>query len=74
MFDHIEQARAALEGAIDFAQRHGLNQVVFHAERALGDLKDGVSLVVPEQRANSPMVEQAAQGVRRMREMAGIRD
>jgi tetratricopeptide (TPR) repeat protein len=74
MFDHVDQARVALEGAIDFAHRHGLNQVVFHAERALGDLKDGVSLVVPAQRANSPMVEQAAEGVRRMRELAGIRE
>jgi hypothetical protein len=40
----------------------------------LGDLKDGVSLVVPAQRANSPMVEQAAEGVKRMRELAGIRE
>jgi hypothetical protein len=73
MFDHPEQARTSLERAIEIAEAHQLNQVVFHAEQALGDLKDGVPLSVPAQAAPSPIVEDAAEGVRRMRELAGIR-
>ena len=72
MFHRLEQARASLERALEIAQRYDLNQVVFHAEHALGDLKDGVHIVVPTAPATSPMVAEAADGVRRMRELAGI--
>lgn len=72
-FDRIEQARASLERALSIAELHQINQLVFHAEQALGDLKDGVRLVVPAIGSTSPMVTDAAEGVRRLRELAGIR-
>ena len=74
MFDRMDEARASLERALKIAQRHGLKQVAFHAESALGDLKDGVRLVVPAPPAASPRVAEAADGVRRMRELAGIQE
>jgi tetratricopeptide (TPR) repeat protein len=73
MFDHPEQARAAFERALEIAKRHQLHQIAFHAEQALGDLKDGVSLTAQSPAATSPMVDEAAAGVRRIRELAGIR-
>lgn len=72
-FDHVEQARASLERALAVAERHGLNQIVFHAEQALGDLRDGVAIVVAASPEPSALVSDAADGVRRMRELAGIR-
>lgn len=73
MFDHLEQARASLEHAIEIAERHELNQIAFHAEQALGDLKDGVPPTVVAPPKASPIVADAAEGVRRLREQAGIR-
>jgi len=73
MFDRVEQARASLERAMEIAEAHQLNQIAFHAEQALGDLNDGVRLAVPPPTAASRIVEDAAEGVRRMRELAGIR-
>jgi len=71
-FGHLDLARVALEHALAVAERHSLNQVYFHAEQALGDLKDGVGLVITPTREASALVADAADGVRRMRELAGI--
>ncbi len=73
MFDRPEQARVAFERALEIAQQHHLNQIVFHAEQALGDLKDGVPISAPVPAPASAMVEEAAAGVQKLRELAGIR-
>jgi tetratricopeptide (TPR) repeat protein len=72
-FDRPEQARVALERALEVARQHQLHQIAFHAEQALGDLKDGVSLGVATLAAATPIVEEAAAGVRKIRELAGIK-
>jgi tetratricopeptide (TPR) repeat protein len=74
VFDRMEQARASLERALAVAERHGLNQIAYHAEQALGDLKDGVAMVIAASPETTPLVADAADGVRRMRELAGIRN
>jgi tetratricopeptide (TPR) repeat protein len=73
MFDRPEQARVALERALEIAHQHQLNQVAFHAEQALGDLKDGIAIEGAAPAATTPMVEEAAAGVRKIRELAGIK-
>ena len=73
MFGHVEQARAALEHTLDIAQRYQLNQAVFQAEQALVDLKHDVAIALPAPSEGSPAVAEAAVGVRRLRELAGIR-
>ncbi|HUO51850.1 MAG TPA: hypothetical protein VMT93_04985 [Gemmatimonadaceae bacterium] len=74
VFDRTEQAKAALERALALAEEHRINQVVFLAENALSDLRDGARVHVVTAAAPTPMVEAAAQGVRRLRELAGIRE
>jgi hypothetical protein len=63
----------ALERALEIAHQHQLNQVAFHAEQALGDLKDGIAIEGAAPAATTPMVEEAAAGVRKIRELAGIK-
>jgi len=73
IFDRPEQARVAFERALEIAQQHQLNQVTFHAEQALGDLRDHIAIEGAAAAATTPMVEEAAAGVRKMRELAGIK-
>ena len=72
-FGRIEQARAALERALQVAERHGLNQILFHAEQALGELREGLALEVAPPSEASGLVSDAVAGVRRLRELAGIK-
>ena len=73
MFAHTEQARAALERSLEIAQRNNLNQVALPgragAGRAEGRTSRRRSPPAPE---TSPAVAEAAAGVRRLRELAGI--
>lgn len=72
IFGHTAQARAALERSLDIAERNHLNQDVFKAQQALDDLARDVPITVPTPTAATPKVAEAAAGVRRMRELAGI--
>jgi tetratricopeptide (TPR) repeat protein len=72
MFDRVEQARISLERALEIAQRHQLNQVLFHAEGALAALRDGETPVVAAAVPASALLTEAVDGVRQLRESAGI--
>lgn len=72
LFAHTKKARAALEQSLDLARRNDLNQVVFKVEDALRELRDEVPVVVGPVPVTSPRVAEAAAGIRRMRELAGI--
>jgi len=73
MFAHTDQARAAFERSVEIAQRNNLSQVLFQSEQALGELKQDLPVNVAIPAEGSPAVAEAAAGVRRMREVTGIR-
>ncbi|MGQ0712490.1 MAG: hypothetical protein ACT4PJ_02030 [Gemmatimonadaceae bacterium] len=74
LFGRNEQARAALERAIEIAEQHRINEVLFRAEQSLEAIRDGGVVII----ANSPQVaptasvERVALAVREMRELAGV--
>lgn len=74
MFGKTEQARASLERAMDLAERHHINEVVFRAEQSLEALRDGGVVIIAKAPVFSPTpdVERVAEAVREMREFAGV--
>lgn len=71
IFGHIDAARAALSRALDLAERHKINQMVFRAEQSLRSIDQGV-VIIANAPAPTPEVERVATAVRSMRELAGV--
>ncbi|MEP6692358.1 MAG: hypothetical protein ABJD07_14450 [Gemmatimonadaceae bacterium] len=75
-FDRVDAAKLALQRAVDVAERHELFQVLFMAERALEEIRDGGVVIVARARASEYVPEsevaEVADAVRRMRTMAGV--
>jgi tetratricopeptide (TPR) repeat protein len=74
LFGKTAQAKASLERAIELAERHRINEVLFKAEQGLEALRDGGVVII----ANAPTIvptpeiEKVADAVREMRELAGV--
>jgi tetratricopeptide (TPR) repeat protein len=74
MFGKTEQAIASLERAVELAERHRINEVLFRAEQSLEALRDsGVVIIAsaPEY-SPTPKLQRVADAVREMRELAGV--
>lgn len=74
MFGKTDQARASLQRAMDLAERHRVNEVLFRAEQSLEALRDGgvVIIAAAPEFSPTPEVERVADAVREMRELAGV--
>lgn len=74
LFGKTEQAKASLERAIELAEKHRINQVLFKAEQSLESLRDGGVVIIAStpEFSPTPEVERVAQAVREMRELAGV--
>jgi hypothetical protein len=72
LFAKFEAARAALELAREIASRHGVNEVLFKAEEALEEVRDGGVIIIAKAAEPSTEVAEVASAVRRMRELAGV--
>ncbi|HEX7942003.1 MAG TPA: hypothetical protein VF488_09370, partial [Gemmatimonadaceae bacterium] len=72
MFERFDLARSSLERAVDIATRHQVNEVIFKAEQALGEIRAGGAMVVEESREPSPAVSDVASAIRELRTLAGV--
>jgi tetratricopeptide (TPR) repeat protein len=72
MFHKAEQARRALDRALDVAARHKLNEVIIKAEQSLRDLADGGVIITSEMAEPSEAVAEVATAIREMRTLAGV--
>lgn len=74
LFGQTAQAKAAFERAIELAEQHHLNEVLFKAEQALEALCDGGVVIIANapEFSPTPEVERVANAVREMRELAGV--
>jgi tetratricopeptide (TPR) repeat protein len=72
MFGRTDQARIALQRALDLAERNKLNAIVFRAEKALDQLREGGVVIIATTSEPTPQVAQVATAVRGMRELAGV--
>jgi tetratricopeptide (TPR) repeat protein len=72
LFGNAEAARAALIRALDLAERHGINQVLFRAEQSLRSLDDAGVVIIAHASAPTLEVERVATAVRGMRELVGV--
>jgi tetratricopeptide (TPR) repeat protein len=72
IFERYDLARASLERAIDIATKHQVNEVIFKAERALTEIREGGVIAVAEQVEPSPAVSEVASAIREMRTLAGV--
>lgn len=74
LFGKTAQAKASLERAIELAEKHRINQVLFKAEQSLEALRDGGVVIIAStpEFSPTPEVERVAQAVREMRELAGV--
>lgn len=72
LFGNADAARPALVRALDLAERHGINQVLFRAEQSLRSLDDAGVVIIANAPAPTPQVERVATAVRGMRELAGV--
>jgi tetratricopeptide (TPR) repeat protein len=74
LFGKTDQARASLQRALDLAEQHHINEVLFRAEQSLEALRDGgvVIIAAAPEFSPTPEVERIADAVRDMRELAGV--
>jgi hypothetical protein len=72
MFGQTQQARLALERALELAERHKLNEMVFRAEKALEEVREGGVVIIAAASEPRPEVAHVASAVREMRELAGV--
>ena len=74
LFGRNVQAEASLKRAIQLAEQHRINEVLFRAEQSLEALRDGGVVIIANAPAPSPApeVERVADAVREMRELAGV--
>ena len=71
-FGHVDQARSSLRQAVELANKHQYNQLLFDAEKAITDLERGA---VEERRKETPVtkeIEPVAAAIETMRHLAGI--
>lgn len=74
LFGRFSEARAAFTKALELAEDHAINAIVVRAEQSLEALRDGGVVIIARASAPAtPEVERVAQGVREMRELAGVR-
>jgi tetratricopeptide (TPR) repeat protein len=73
LFGHTAQAKASLERAIELAEQHQINEILFRAEQGLEALRDGGVVIIASTPEFSPTaeVERVAHAVREMRELVG---
>ena len=71
-FGRIERARRAIASAVEIAERHGLNQVVFQAEEALAGVDKASAAMPAREEAPPAAVMDVVEQLRTMREMAGV--
>ena len=72
LFGRTAQARAALERALQLAEQHRLNEIMFRVEQSLEGLKDGGVVIIAEALEPTPVVQDVATAIRGMRELAGV--
>jgi tetratricopeptide (TPR) repeat protein len=74
LFGRTAQAKTALERAIELAEQHHINEVLFKAEQSLEALRDGGVVIIANapEFSPTPEVERVAHAVREMRELAGV--
>jgi tetratricopeptide (TPR) repeat protein len=72
LFGRTEQARVALERALQMAEQHRLNEILFRVEQSLESLKDGGVVIIAEAAEPTPVVQDVAFAIREMRELAGV--
>lgn len=74
LFGRHSQAKASLERALELAEQHHINEVLFRAEQSLEALRDGGVVIIANAPAAPPseQVERVANAVREMRELAGV--
>jgi tetratricopeptide (TPR) repeat protein len=72
LFGRMEQARMALERALQLAEQHRLNEMMFRVEQSLESLKDGGVVIIAEAMEASPEVSDVATAIRGLRELAGV--
>jgi tetratricopeptide (TPR) repeat protein len=72
LFGNADAARAALVRALELAERHGINQMLFRAEQSLRSLDDAGVVIIARAPEPRPEVERVASAVRGMRELAGV--
>ena len=71
-FGHVDAARSSLRQAVELANRHQYNQLLFDAEKALSDLQHGAEVERRAEVAASKDVEPVAAAIETMRHLAGI--
>jgi tetratricopeptide (TPR) repeat protein len=76
LFGRTAQAKASLERALELAEQHHINEILFRAEQSLEALRDGGVVIIANapEFSPTPEVERVAQAVREMRELAGVSD
>jgi tetratricopeptide (TPR) repeat protein len=75
MLGKFDQARPALERAIDVASRHDVNEVIIKAEQSLLEIAKGDKLAAKAENVSpSDDVAKVADAVREMRALAGVAD
>jgi tetratricopeptide (TPR) repeat protein len=72
LFGRTEQARTALERALQLAEQHRLNEILFRVEQSLESLKDGGVVIIAEALEPTPEVSDVATAIRGLRELAGV--
>ena len=74
LFGRNTQAKASLERALEIAEQHHINEILFRAEQSLEALRDGGVVIIAStpEFSPTPEVERVAQAVREMRELAGV--
>ena len=71
-FGNVGAARGALMRAMELAERHGINQMIFRAEQSLRSLDQAGVVIIATSPASTPELERVATAVRGMRELAGV--
>jgi tetratricopeptide (TPR) repeat protein len=74
LFGKVNEARVALNRALELAEKHHINEVLFRAEQSLESLRDGGVVIIASAPTWSPgqEVEEIARSIRGMRELAGV--
>lgn len=74
LFGRNAQAKASLQRALEIAEQHHINEILFRAEQSLEALRDGGVVIIAStpEFSPTPEVERVAQAVREMRELAGV--
>jgi tetratricopeptide (TPR) repeat protein len=74
LFGRNAQAEASLKRALQLAEQHHINEILFRAEQSLEALRDGGVVIIANapEFSPTPEVERVAEAVREMRELAGV--